>query len=100
MDIDFDKKLSEGMLGIGGAVDTYVMKNVKLTFRRDKRKKPRGKHAVLNERIMRIPSILGRDTPNKYTFVYDKKRETTYITDEGYFSKNRLGFSSLLVNLC
>jgi len=35
LDIDFDKKLSEGMLGIGGAVDTYVMKNVKLTFRRE-----------------------------------------------------------------
>ncbi|MEM2970705.1 MAG: aspartyl protease family protein [Candidatus Bathyarchaeia archaeon] len=32
--IDFDKleKLSEGMLGIGGLVDTYVMENVKLTL--------------------------------------------------------------------
>jgi len=32
--IDFSKveKLSEGMLGIGGLVDTYILKDVKLVF--------------------------------------------------------------------
>lgn len=99
MGIDFDKldKLSEGMLGIGGAVDTYVMKNVKLTFRRENGKSHVEnmeriyvlKHAVLDERIMRIPSILGRDILNKYAFVYNKKHETAYIADENYFSKTR-----------
>ncbi|MDH5782239.1 MAG: retroviral-like aspartic protease family protein [Candidatus Bathyarchaeota archaeon] len=90
--IDFGKleKLGEGMLGIGGSVDTYVLKDVKLVFRREDEK---GyvenferiyvlKHAVLDERIMRIPSILGRDILNKYALIYDKKHEKAYITDE------------------
>jgi hypothetical protein len=85
------------MLGIGGAVDTYAMKNVKLTFRRENGKSHVEnmeriyvlKHTVLDERIMRIPSILGRDILNKYAFVYNKRHETAYITDENYFSKTR-----------
>ncbi len=90
--IDFSKleKLSEGMLGIGGLVDTYVLKNVKLTFRRENGKSHMEnfdriyvlKHAVRDERIMRIPSILGRDMLNKHALVYDKRHEKAYITDE------------------
>lgn len=40
------------------------------------------RHAVLDDRIMRIPSILGRDILNKYVLVYDKRHGKAYITDE------------------
>lgn len=90
--IDFNKleRLIEGMFGMGGQVETYAMKNVKLTFRRENGKSHVEnmeriyalKHVVLDERIMRIPSILGRDILNKYMFIYDKRNETAYITDE------------------
>lgn len=90
--IDFRKleRLSEGMLGIGGLVDTYAMKNVKLAFRRENGKSHIEnmeriyvlKHAIPGERIMRIPSILGRDILNKYAFIYDRRHETAHITDE------------------
>jgi hypothetical protein len=83
-------KLSEGMLGIGGLVDTYVLKDVKLTFRRENEGSHLEnfdriyvlKHAIRDERIMRIPSILGRDMLNKYALVYNKRNEMAYITDE------------------
>jgi hypothetical protein len=90
--IDFRQleKLGEGMLGIGGLVDTYVSKDVKLIFRReDKGSHVENfdrvyflKHKVLDERIMRIPSILGRDMLNEFVFVYNKRNETAYVTDE------------------
>jgi len=90
--IDYSKleRLSEGMLGIGGLVETYIMKNVKLTFKRENGKSHVEnmekiyvlKHPIADERIMRIPSILGRDILNKYTLIYDKRHETAYITDE------------------
>jgi hypothetical protein len=90
--IDFSKleKLSEGMLGIGGSVDTYVLRNVKLTFRRENGESHAEnfdriyvlKHAARDERMMRIPSILGRDMLNKHALVYDKRHERAYITDE------------------
>ena len=90
--IDFSKleKLSEGMLGIGGLVDTYVLKDVKLTFRRENGESHVEsfdriyvlKHAARDERIMRIPSILGRDMLNKHALIYDKRHEKAYITDE------------------
>ncbi|MFP3984961.1 MAG: hypothetical protein ACLFU9_03210 [Candidatus Bathyarchaeia archaeon] len=40
------------------------------------------KHAVLDEMIMRIPSILGRDMLNKHALVYDRRHEKAYMTDE------------------
>jgi hypothetical protein len=78
------------MLGIGGLVETYVMKNVKLAFKRENWKSHVEnmekiyvlKHSIPDERIMRIPNILGRDILNKYAFIYDKKHETACITDE------------------
>ena len=92
LSIDLGKleKLSEGMLGIGGLVDTYVLRDAKLTFRREEGQSHVEefdriyvlKHAILDERIMRIPSILGRDMINKHALVYDKRHERAYITDE------------------
>lgn len=90
--IDFARleKLSEGMLGIGGMVNTYVLNDVRLIFRREDEKDHIEnfkkiyvlKHTLLDERIMRIPSILGRDMLNKYALVYDKRHEKAYITNE------------------
>ena len=92
--IDFSmlEKLGEGMLGVGGVVNTYVLKDVKLVFRReDERSHVESferiyvlKHAVLDEKILRLPSILGRDMLNKYLFVYDNKRGKAFVTDETF----------------
>jgi len=92
--IDFSmlEKLGEGMLGVGGVVNTYVLKDVKLVFRReDERSHVESferiyvlKHAVLDEKILRLPSILGRDMLNKYLFVYDNKRGKVFVTDETF----------------
>ncbi len=79
-----------GMLGIGGCVDTYILEDARLLFNQDDRKQYVEpieslcilRHAEVNERILRIPSILGRDVLNKYTFVYALRKEKAYITDE------------------
>ena len=90
--IDYSKleSISEGMLGIGGIVNAYILRDVKLVFRREDEKSHVEnferiyilKHAILDEKILRLPSILGRDMLNKYSFVYDKKHERTFMTDE------------------
>lgn len=90
--IDYNalEKLAGGMLGIGGTVDTYLLKEPKLLFHREDKKTHTEnlehicilRHSALNERILRIPSILGRDILNKHALVYDKRQEKAYITDE------------------
>jgi hypothetical protein len=90
--IDYNRleRFSEGMLGVGGIVNAYILRDVRLIFRReDERSHVESferiyvsKHAVLDERIMRLPSILGRDMLNKYSFVYDKRHERAFLTDE------------------
>ena len=84
------EKLCEGMLGIGGTVDTYNLNDVNLIFRQENKKTHEEtlericvlKHPQLNDHILRIPSILGRDILNKHSLIYDKRKETVYITDE------------------
>jgi hypothetical protein len=84
------QKLPEGMLGIGGTVDTYTLKDATLTFHKQDKKTHQEtlecicilKHTPLSERILRIPSILGRDILNKHALIYDKRQEKAYITDE------------------
>jgi len=78
------------MLGIGGTVDTYILENAKLLFHREDKKTHTEnleclcilRHVQLNERILRIPSILGRDILNKHALIYDKRQEKAYITNE------------------
>jgi hypothetical protein len=90
IDYEMLEKLPEGMLGIGGSVDTYILKNAKLIFhKQDKTVHEETldcicilKHSILTERILRIPSILGRDILNKYALIYNRKREAALITDE------------------
>ena len=96
--IDFTKleKLSEGMLGIGGAVNAYVLNDIELIFRREDEKDYVEnfekiyvlKHMPVDERIMRIPSILERDMLNRYALVYDKRHEKAYITDENFLANS------------
>jgi hypothetical protein len=90
IDYDLLEKLGEGMLGIGGTVDTFILKDIKLIFHKEDKKTHEEtlericvlKHPQLNERILRIPSILGRDILNKHSLIYDKRKEKAYITDE------------------
>ena len=78
------------MLGIGGTVDTYILENAKLLFHTEDKKTHTEnlericilRHAQLNDRILRIPSILGRDILNKHALIYDKRKEKAYITNE------------------
>jgi hypothetical protein len=84
------EKLAIGMLGIGGTVDTYILKDAKLIFHKEDKKTHTEnlericilRHTALNERILRISSILGRDILNKHALIYDKRQEKAYITDE------------------
>lgn len=90
--IDYNalQKLDKSMLGIGGPVDTYVLKEAELAFHEKSRKTHVERlenlcflrHSELTERILRIPSILGRDVLNKYALFYDRRQDNVYITDE------------------
>ena len=90
--IDYTKlrKHPEGTLGIGGMVETYIAENAELTFITENGKTHKErlktiyilKHTKPNNKILRIPSILGRDIINKYRLVLDRKREIVIITDE------------------
>jgi hypothetical protein len=90
--IDYDalEKLDKGMLGIGGPVDTYILKEAKLALhKKDGQTHVENleslcflRHFELTERILRIPSILGRDVLNKYALIYDRRQDNVYMTDE------------------
>ncbi len=93
--IDYNKieKLAEGTMGIGGSVDTYVIPDVMIAFRtmegihREKfgnvfvvRHMPRNREE--EERIKRIPSLLGRDFLNKYSLFLNRKDKIVTISDK------------------
>ncbi len=90
--IDYEalEKLDKGMLGIGGTVETYFLKDAKLIFRQDNKKTRTEqleylcflRHPEVKETILRIPSILGRDVLNKYALIYDKRQEKACLTYE------------------
>jgi hypothetical protein len=82
-------KLQAGVFGVGGTVDTYILEDAKLMFNAGKmiQQLPLEqlyilKHSALNDKILRIPSVLGRDILNKYSLIYDKRQELAYITDK------------------
>jgi len=83
----------EGTTGIGGVVDTYFIHQATLIFRTltgiheesfDRlfilKHKPRSRKE--EERIKRIPSLLGRDFINRYRLLLDKKKDLVVIGDE------------------
>jgi len=77
-------------------VNAYVLNDIELAFRREDEKDHVEnfekiyvlKHIPVDKRIMRIPSILGRDMLNRYALVYDKRHEKAYITDENFLAKS------------
>ncbi len=90
--IDYSKleKHREGTLGIGGVVETYIIRNIELVFITEDRKHYKErldmiyvlKHKTLNDKILRLPSILGRDVLNKYKLVLHGQKGIVIITDE------------------
>ena len=93
--IDYGKlqRLDRGMLGIGGEVDTYILRDAKLIFETEERihtekiaqilvTRHRFRDRRLKERIKWIPSLLGRDILDKYTLLIDRRRNRLLITDE------------------
>ena len=90
--IDFNNlpKQKYKMTGIGGPVETYSIKDAMLAFSADKDKRHAEtlevlvlRHAEVNEKIERLPSLLGRDIIGKYHLIYSKPTRKIYLTDEG-----------------
>jgi len=95
--IDYEKleRFSPGATGIGGIVDAFILPDVKLIFRTVEGFHEEHlaqlfvlKHEASDpesaERIMRLPSLLGRDVLNKYGVVLDRRTHTAVITDEPF----------------
>lgn len=90
--IDYSKleKHPEGTLGIGGVVETYIAKDVELVFITQDGTQHVEKletiyilrHKRVNNRIKRIPSILGRDILNKYLLIFDKRHGKVTMSNE------------------
>ena len=83
----------EGTTGIGGVVDTYIIPQATLIFRTSTgiheesfdrlfilKHKPKSRRE--EDRIKRIPSLLGRDFINRYTLLLNKKKDIVDISDE------------------
>lgn len=75
--------------GIGGSVDTYAVTDSTLTFTTDEGGSHEErievlviKHARLNGRVEKLPSILGRDILERYHLIYSKPYQKIYFTDE------------------
>jgi predicted aspartyl protease len=85
--IDYNKlkKLEDGMIGIGGQVETFLMDNVELLFKSDggihveKLDILVLKHREMDEKIKKIPSLLGRDIMNRYALSLNAKRNLVEI---------------------
>ncbi len=83
-------RLKQPLLGLGGLVDTYVAEQGEIYFKSESGSEHKEqlselfvvKHKKVDENIMRIPSVLGRDILNKYRLIYDKIRDLVVITDE------------------
>ena len=69
-------------------VDTYFIQNVKLIFKTQEGAQVEKmeevfvfRHKIRDERIKRIPSLLGRDILNKYQLLLDRRSNKVIITD-------------------
>jgi len=70
-------------------VDTYFIQNVKLIFKTQEGAHEEKmdevfilKHKKRDERMKRIPSLLGRDILNKYQLLLDRRSNKVIITDK------------------
>lgn len=87
------ERLPEGIIGVGGGVETFILPKARLFFLM-----PGGNHeqaldkiyvlrhqisnAAQRARIEKIPSLLGRDFLNRYTLVLKQAEDLVLITDE------------------
>ena len=87
------QRFEPGMAGIGGVVDTFIIPDVKLLFRtkngfhgEELKEIFVLRHTIrereIEERIRRLPSLLGRDVLNKYGLVLLKSDGLVVITNE------------------
>ncbi|MBI4258834.1 MAG: hypothetical protein HY619_07750 [Thaumarchaeota archaeon] len=83
-------RLKQPLLGLGGLVDTYVARHVEIYFKAEPDQQHKElieellivKHRKVDENIVRIPSVLGRDILNKYRLIYDRGSNLVAITNE------------------
>ena len=83
--IEYDKlrRYEQDLSGIGGSVETYVIDDAFLLFGAYTMEIPvfaiRHPLGVMDDqeriRILRFPSILGRDVINKFRLIFDKERD-------------------------
>ncbi len=86
------EKYKGGTTGIGGVVDTYIIRDAVLMFKTTTglhseklevfviKHTPRDKGE--EERIKSIPSLLGRDLINRYSLILNRRKGIVTITDE------------------
>jgi hypothetical protein len=89
-------KAQKNVGGIGGMVETYVIRDAELLFRTESRhilaEKLRlfvGRHDLTklssDERrmVMHMPSLLGRDIIHKFRMICDKQKDEIYLERNG-----------------
>lgn len=105
--IDYDKleKSKQGTAGIGGVVDTYIIPEAILMLRTASgiheerfdriftlKHKPRD--AREENRIKRIPSLLGRDFLNKYSLFLNREKDVVMI-EAGFASLSEISLRTV-----
>ncbi len=93
--LDYSKldRFIPGTTGIGGVVDTYIVPNVSLIFITDEGIHEEEFEEILvlrhiikkkeeQERIKKLPSLLGRDFTNKLKLVLNRREELVLLTDK------------------
>ncbi len=95
------RRLAEGTTGIGGVVDTYILPNIGLYFRTSEGRLHEERmpeiyvlrhvpsDAAAEERIRRLPSLLGRDFVNRYKLITDRENNLVFLTDERVMIRRR-----------
>lgn len=87
-------KLRQGLVGIGGTVDTYQLSDVEFIFRTETGSLHSEqfseifvtRHSQHSQRQARrtlvLPSLLGRDIIDRFTLVVSKPQRYVFLTDE------------------
>ena len=92
--LDWNKldRTNRTLTGIGGTVDTRIIKDGTLLFRTESEQVVRERLPIHvakhdnssmdrhgNERVLLLPSLLGRDIIERYRLVYDKSSSLVYL---------------------
>ena len=87
------ERLPEGIMGVGGEVETFVIPSVTMVFTAEDRiheeemervyvLRHGATDPVLQAKIERIPSLLGRDFLNRYALLLRRSNGTVLVADE------------------